>query len=358
MKKKIKNEEEQIYFLDDYIPSTKDAGCKARIDAREIFLRRGYKSYPINYQPGKTFFLKVHFYISVFFRLCKIPRHSIIAVQFPFYYLDRISILFSYIASFKHLRIIILLHDLDFLRFGGKYGLKQKKGCRILFKAKNIISHNQKMTEVLEEIGIDSKRIVNLKVFDYLLDSRFPVSAHLNGNTVVFAGNLTKSLFCKNLKAINLKNISIRLYGVTDNPTSLLSKNIEYAGCFKPDELPYKLNGNYSLVWDGDSLKTCSGLIGNYLRYNNPHKISLSIISRLPVIIWEEAALADFVVNEKIGFTVKNLFELEEKISHITENQYAEFQKNLERLSSSLLRGLYLESALEKAEADINAGEK
>ena len=46
------------------------------------------------------------------------------------------------------------------------------------------------MTEVLEEIGIDSKRIVNLKVFDCLLDSRFPVSAHLNGNTVVFAGNI------------------------------------------------------------------------------------------------------------------------------------------------------------------------
>ena len=62
------------------------------------------------------------------------------------------------------------------------------------------------MTEVLEQIGIDSKRIVNLKVFDCLLDSRFPVSAHLNGNTVVFAGNLTKYLFCKNLKAINLKN--------------------------------------------------------------------------------------------------------------------------------------------------------
>lgn len=60
MKKKIKNEKDQIYFFDDYIPSTKDAGCKARIDAREIFLRRGYKSYPINYQSGKTF-LKVYF---------------------------------------------------------------------------------------------------------------------------------------------------------------------------------------------------------------------------------------------------------------------------------------------------------
>lgn len=66
MKKKIKNEKEQIYFLDDYIPSTKDAGCKARIDARKIFLRRGYKSYPINYQPGKTFFLK-YIFIFLFF---------------------------------------------------------------------------------------------------------------------------------------------------------------------------------------------------------------------------------------------------------------------------------------------------
>ena len=66
MKKKIKNEKEQIYFLDDYIPSSKDAGCKARIDAREIFLRRGYKSYPINYQLGKTFFQK-YIFIFLFF---------------------------------------------------------------------------------------------------------------------------------------------------------------------------------------------------------------------------------------------------------------------------------------------------
>lgn len=59
-------------------------------------------------------------------------------------------------------------------------------------------------------------------------------------------------------------------------------------GSFKPEESPEHLQG----VWDGDSVDTCAGNTGAYLRYNNPHKTSLYLACGMPVIVWKEAAIA------------------------------------------------------------------
>ena len=56
-------------------------------------------------------------------------------------------------------------------------------------------------------------------------------------------------------------------------------------GSFLPDELPSALEGSFGLVWDGDSSKTCSGVFGEYLRYNNSHKASLYLASGFPIIV-------------------------------------------------------------------------
>lgn len=337
----------KIYFLDDLVGTEKNAGSKARADARKIFLKQGYTGVNVVRKMGANVFEKLISYIQIFLRLRSVPENSVIVLQFPLMNVYRIH---KAVESGKY-RTIVLVHDLDFLR-GAEY---QKENYEILFKADAVISHNPKMTEVLKQMGVSKEKIVNLGIFDYLLEGK-PVQKRNKENSIVFAGNIEKSPFCKKLKELNLKNTMFRLYGASENPDSLISKNVEYEGVFTPDEVPYKINGGYSLVWDGDSLETCSGPMGNYQQYNNPHKVSLSIISRLPVILWENAALADFVLHEKIGFTVKNLFELDEKISSITDEQYEEFQKNLERISEKLADGFYLERALKNAERIVLNG--
>lgn len=341
--------QEQIYFLDDYISDEKHAGSKARLDAREIFLRRGYKGVSVNRHPERNIFSKMCFYISVISTLNRIPRKSILILQFPLYYLYKINIFLPYIISIRQWRTVVFIHDIDFLRSDVKYGFRVKLYYRVLLKSCVVISHNLKMTHILLDMGISTNKVLNLEIFDYLM-KKDDIPPRTKRREVCFAGNLGKSQFCKRLNELNLKHTVLRLYGVAEEPNSFVSHNIEYAGCFPSDEIPYRLVGSYSLVWDGDSLETCSGVFGNYLRYNNPHKVSLSIVSRLPVIIWEDAAMADFVKKEGIGFTVRSLFELEEKVNSITDEQYSDFQRNLDRVSVMLKNGFYLNRMLDDSE--------
>ena len=117
-----------------------------------------------------------------------------------------------------------------------------------------------------------------------------------------------------------------------------------------PDELIKNLTGKYGLVWDGDSIETCSGGKGEYLKINNPHKLSLYLAVGLPVIIWDEAAEADFVLRENVGFTVRSLYELPGKMSDISDNNYEIMKKNAETVGARLRNGEYLTMALKKAE--------
>lgn len=85
------------------------------------------------------------------------------------------------------------------------------------------------------------------------------------------------------------------------------------------------------MVWDGTSVSTCTGDFGEYLQYNNPHKTSLYIRCQLPVIIWKQAALADFVRENGIGICVDSLEELEKILNTLSEEEYAEMKKGRQR---------------------------
>ena len=122
---------------------------------------------------------------------------------------------------------------------------------------------------------------------------------------------------------------------------------------FLPDELIKNLKGKYGLVWDGDSIETCSGGKGEYLRINNPHKLSLYLAVGLPVIIWDEAAEAEFVLRENVGFTIKSLYELSEKMALISDDDYEIMKKNAEVVGARLRNGKYMTNAIKKAEKII-----
>ena len=89
-------------------------------------------------------------------------------------------------------------------------------------------------------------------------------------------------------------------------------------------------------------------LCGEYLKYNNPHKVSLYIASEMPIIIWEKAALAKFVKDNNIGITVSSLYELPEVLSKVTKQEYQMYKYNLSRLSADVKNGKYLTEALSK----------
>ena len=117
------------------------------------------------------------------------------------------------------------------------------------------------------------------------------------------------------------------------------------------DEIPSKLTRGFGLVWDGDSLDGCRGQSGQYLRYNNPHKLSLYLSSGLPVVIWTGAAEAGFVREHGVGLCVDSLNDLEEIFRNMTKEEYDALCDNVQRLSGKLRKGEYAEAAIKAAAA-------
>lgn len=107
--------------------------------------------------------------------------------------------------------------------------------------------------------------------------------------------------------------------------------------------------GDFGLVWDGESPLTCTGAFGEYLQYNNPHKTSLYIRCHLPVIVWEKAAIAPFIRENNIGMCVDSLEHLDDILLSVTREQYAVMKENCIHISERLAFGFYTQKALEKA---------
>lgn len=125
--------------------------------------------------------------------------------------------------------------------------------------------------------------------------------------------------------------------------------NIEYHGSFPVDEIPMMLDRGFGLVWDGDSIYGCQGQSGQYLRYNNPHKLSLYLSSGLPVVIWREAAEAKFVEENGVGILVDDLRDLQMIISRLSAEEWNDFIRNVRNVSKKLCNGFYASSSIQIA---------
>jgi hypothetical protein len=161
---------------------------------------------------------------------------------------------------------------------------------------------------------------------------------------VVIAGALVphKAGYAYDLPA----GTDFNLYGVGYEADE--KENVKYWGSFPPADLPEVMEGSFGLVWDGSSTDTCSGTYGEYLRINNPHKVSLYLASGMPVIIWEEAALAKLIRDNGCGITVGSLSEIPERIGSMTPEEYETIRKNTRKIAGRLRGGRYTQRALRR----------
>ena len=255
-----------------------------------------------------------------------------VLVQHPILFNNR---LYSLLNAKK---TIILIHDINGLRNNNGELLKEELG---LFKRSNsVIVHNDKMRNFLIQNGIDEDKIFVLGLFDYLCKNK-------NGATrtkdmrIVYAGNLKKDKtpFLYQIDDRKLK-YAFHLYGLGINKS--ISEKILYKGSFDPNDLS-SLKGTVGLVWDGnydesdqnDSFK-------NYTKYNNPHKLSCYIAAGLPVIVWRKAAIANFVLENNIGYTISNIYD----INKIDFSDYSEKKKNVDLISKKIREGFYTKKVI------------
>lgn len=269
-----------------------------------------------------------------------------VVIQYPMLAFD---IQFEYVKKIsKHNKTVFLVHDIQSLRRNDPVGLK--KEIDMLNLADILIVHNRFMEDKLLELGVSPKRFIRLQCFDYLYGGE--EKDHLNQVGVAFAGNLEKSEFLRQMCLENPKSI-FHLYGPGWNLEWEETGNAVYEGSFKPDEIPGKLQGRYGLIWDGQTTAGCSGIMGEYTRINNPHKLSLYIAAEMPVIAWKDAAIAEFICDYGIGITVERIDDLQKTLDSITDQQYAFMQENVHRIRNKLIHGHYLKRALLEVEKGV-----
>lgn len=287
--------------------------------------------------------------IKMFKKLSKINENFII--QYPFSYQDVVNN--SMIKFMKKQKVVLVIHDIVGLR--DKNQVTLAKELNILRLAEAIIAHNQKMKKFLIENGIKENKIYVLDLFDYLCNGELEVErnnvTNIQEAKVVYAGNLSKekSPFLHQLDENKMKfNMDVFGIGIDKD----INNKISFKGKLHPEELPNKLPGNLGLVWDGcfdDSDEDVT--FKNYTKFNNPHKLSCYMAAGLPVIVWEKAAIADFVKANNIGYTISNIYD----INNIDLTDYEIKLKNALELKEKVRNGHFTKLVIEEIVKDIDS---
>ena len=346
------------YFLkEEFLKDSgaRNAGNKARNDVEEIVKREGYQPLLLTvedwYQMG-TVKAQRHKAKALAQAFSQLKSGDQLLIQFPMLHHSFFTTRLVRKIQRRGVQVYFIIHDLEALRYANLDTVPLKHKIRVhlqessLLKiADGVIAHNPIMKSVLVDKGIAEDKIVSLGIFDYLIPDFQEKSGQTKDQPIIVAGNLAqeKAGYLYKLPA----EPSYNLYGVGfDENRALLNET--YFGSFLPDELPSVLEGGFGLVWDGDSADTCSGVFGEYLRFNNSHKASLYLASGFPLVVWEQSALSHFVLENGCGIAVESLHDLKNTIENLSDADYQELVAHAKRIGKKIRDGFYLTSALEQ----------
>lgn len=332
------------------------AGPKAPSDIIEI-LKEKYDAKSELLIQGGNIFGKIKYRWKIFSTILKSKiKKDILVLQFPMYettsFLNRLFLFFLSFANKK--KTIVLIHDLDSIREESEVTKKQELGR--LSKINYIIVHNEKMKKYLEDKGIKA-HLYNLDLFDYICDKKEGFERNIksidkNNLSLVYAGNLTevKSPYIYQLDESKL-NFKINLYGAGIEKD--INSRLIYKGKAKPNELPDKLEGDLGLIWDGNFDESDENIgFKKYTKFNNPHKLSCYVAAGLPVIVWRKSAIADFVKKYDIGYTISNIYD----INDLDFSDYLKKAENIKKIQKEARNGMFTKNVFEKVLSDIEKG--
>lgn len=343
------------FCLFEYNEDTNNsAATKAVLDCNKLFLKAGYKDYTVIFKNNSR--RDTRFYLKAFGKLMKflwgIKRGSLVGIQYPM--LNNVFKYFITIGKLKGIKFFCIIHDIESLRLGGKDLPAVKKEAENFNYYDALIVHNVFMQHWLRVHGVTSK-LIPLKVFDYLAEPAVRINEGFEGlektpdlRKIVYAGNLSKSSFIYKLG--QLTSWSFNVYGPHYKQT-LEPHNVNWNGVFSPDDIVYKLNGAFGLIWDGDEIDKCDEVMGNYLKYNNPHKFSLYLAAGLPVIAPSGSAIGTLIKEQRLGFLVDRLTDLDNV--NVSQLEYDEYCLNSRKLGERIRKGEFFVEALRNVEQVI-----
>ncbi|MDO4870218.1 MAG: hypothetical protein Q4A65_08055 [Bacillota bacterium] len=239
--------------------------------------------------------------------------------------------------SRRGVRTFLVVRDLDIILEGNKSYWKHCEG---------VIVQNEKTAMELIKQKVDVDKIIPLDLTDYLIPDSISGSCGEYGlkEPVIISGKLTREEAGYIYRLPD--NCRFRLYG--QKYEGQIDDHILAGGSYDPDDLPFMLKGSFGLVWDGPTPMTCLGIAGEKMKISDPYQLSLYLASGLPVIVWSESAIADFVIQKGCGFTVSSLVEIGYRIKSMSEKTYKNMRRNAEDIGIPLRDGCYIRVAMNK----------
>lgn len=338
----------RILFFSETQKKENNGGTKAREDIDHILKEKGYL--PVECRMCRDFTSPKNVIDSLISirlnwrRLSRVVQNDdTLIIQYPFGdYKTNLKQVKKF-KNKKNLKVVALIHDLPSIQDNS---IESSEEIELLKLMDVIICHNEKMKEKLIELKLDQDKLVCLEIFDYLCENVEKRQSKNDGITV--AGNLSSvkaQYIYKLIGELKGKDLKFNLYG----PNFELDSYELYHGSLSPEKLIKEIKGSYGLIWDGDSLEECNGVFGRYQTINNPHRVSMNLVAKMPILIWKNAALSDFVRKYNVGVVIDSLLDLEDTISNISDEKYEEMQKNLEVLSEKLRTGYFTNKAIDSA---------
>ena len=325
-----------------------NAGSKARADVDSVLTNCGFTplvaSHEIDTSTSMVKKSMLHFTRYSEWKKClgHLNEKDTVVIQFP---IRNHTIFFNRVIraiTRKNIRVIAVIHDLESLRQSVAKNIPIVSRIRFRLEEKSVLKyfsfivvHNRYMKEKMESLfGIPKTKMIELDIFDYLYGDDTSNKASKKTDPIVIAGNLDirKSGYIYNLPS----DTPFILYGANYDEGKCTKTNVAYYGKVDPNVLPGIIQGSFGLVWDGPSTTTCEGVYGEYLKINNPHKTSLYLAAGLPVIVWKESAIADFVLKTKCGIVIESIDNLHNIICEMTDDNYDELKKNTEIIGNKI----------------------
>lgn len=276
-----------------------------------------------------------------------LKKDDVLLIQYPF---KKYYSLLCDIARLKGAKTVTIIHDLGTFR---RRKLSESQEIRRLNHTDYIIAHNDRMKQWLEDRGVKCP-VGTLDIFDYLSATNHADNG--DGKTefvsVAYAGGLhhRKNAFIYDADSA-IAPCRLNLYGPgeIDAEKEKNWQNTRYNGLIDSDKFIETIGDDWGLVWDGDSIDGCTGIWGEYLRLNNPHKTSFYLRAGLPVIVWKESAMAPFITSNGLGIAVDSLRELPAVLKAVGKQEYDGYKRNVAALARKLDDGHFFKKAFNDA---------
>lgn len=339
-------EQHRLCYISRNYYNLTSAGNKAKTDNEDTLMEMGAVNLGLHRTVNNSKILAFFLDLAGIIRACfLLKKGDVLFLQYP---VKKYFSLLCDVARRKGAKTVSLIHDLGSFR---RKKLSIQKEISRLSHSDYIIASNENMKSWLKEHGM-KKPVGALGLFDYRSASFNEYSSKTTSKgttTIVYAGalsmrknafliDLTKSLSTWDLTIVGNKD---GLQGLQDNP------HVSYRGFLPSEEFISHIDADFGLVWDGDSLDTCSGEYGTYLRWNSPHKVSFNLRAGLPVIVWKESAVAPIIKKYGCGIAVGSLRELNEILPHLSEDKYSNMRQNAIKMAERLNQGYFLRKALQ-----------